>query len=138
MRNHYKTRVWALRPRRIDDIVYADTLFSNIPLIRGFKCFQLFVYKYSKLERIEPMIRDENNPKAYDDVIRSVDAPNITVTDNVAFLTGLRWTSISHRHFIETGITFPHHQHKNYAEGIGGCFKLAVIKLFHNTPYVPL
>ena len=35
MRNHYKIRVWALRPRRIDDVMYSDTFFSNITSIRG-------------------------------------------------------------------------------------------------------
>ena len=54
-RNHYKTRVWALRPRRIDDIMYSDTFFSNIISIRGYVCFQLFAYKYSTFERIELM-----------------------------------------------------------------------------------
>ena len=137
-RNHYKTKVWALRPRRIDDVMYSDTFFSNITSIRGFKCFQLFTYKYSKFERIELMKRKANAPEAYEDVIRSVGAPNKTVTDNAVVLTGLRWTRINCIYCIETDLTIPHHQHQNYAEGISGCFKLAVIKLFHNTPHAPL
>ena len=60
------------------------------------------------------------------------------VTDNATVLTGLKWTNINRKYCIETGLTIPHHQRQNYAEGIGGCFKLAVIKLFHNTPHAPL
>ena len=55
MRNHYKTRVCAFRPRRIDDVMYSDTFFSNITSIRGYTFFQLFAYKYSKFKRIELM-----------------------------------------------------------------------------------
>ena len=138
MRDHYKTRTWPLRPRRIDDVMYSDTFFSNIKSVRGYKCFQLFAYKYSKFERVHLMKREANAPEAYEDVIRSVGAPNKTVTDNATVLTGHRWTTINRKYCIETGLTIPHHQHQNYAEGIGGCFKLAVIKLFHNTPRAPL
>ena len=84
------------------------------------------------------MKREANNPEVYKDVIRSVGAPNKTVTDNTVALTGLRRTSINCKYCIETGLTTPHHQRQNYAEGIGRRFKLAVIKLFHNTPRVPL
>ena len=87
MRNHYKTRVWALRPRIIDDGMYSDTFFSNITSIRGYNFFQLFAYKYSKFERIELMKRKVNAPESYDDVIRLVGAPNKTVADNAAILT---------------------------------------------------
>ena len=65
MRNHYKTRVWVLRPRRIDDVMYSDIFFSNITSIRGYKCFQIFAYKYSKFEWIELMKREANAPEAY-------------------------------------------------------------------------
>ena len=61
-RNHYKTRVWAFRLCRIDDDVHSYTFFSNITSIRGFKCFQLFAYNYSKFERIELMRSEANTP----------------------------------------------------------------------------
>ena len=54
------------------------------------------------------------------------------------YLAGLRWISTNRRYYIEIGLTVPHHQHQNYAEGIGSCFKLTVIKLFHNTPHTLL
>ena len=30
MRDHYKTRVWALRPHRINEVMYSDTFFASI------------------------------------------------------------------------------------------------------------
>ena len=138
MKNHNKTRVWALRPCIIDDDMYSDTFVSNITSIRGFKCFQTFACKYSTVERIELIRREANVPEAYEDMIRSVGAPNKTVTDNTVALTGLRWASIYRRYCVENSLTIHHHHHQNYAEDIGGYFKLAVIKLFHNTTHVPL
>ena len=84
------------------------------------------------------MKQEENTPEAYEYAIISVGVPNKTVTDNDDVLTVLRWTSINRRYCIETGLTIPHRQHQNNAEGTGGYFKLSVIKLFHNTPHAPL
>ena len=138
MRDHYKTRVWALRPKRINDTLYSDTFFSSIPSIRGFKCFQLFAYKASAYVVIHLMRRKSQAPETYEDVIRHHGAPNRTVTDNAKELIGHKWTSINRKYCIESGFTVPHHQHQNYAEGQGGNFKLRLIKLFHHTPHAPI
>jgi hypothetical protein len=118
MRDHCNTRIWDFRPKRIDDIMYSDTLFSSIVSNRGFKCFQMFAYKNSKFERIELMRREANAPEKYEDFIRSIGAPNETVTDNDKVLTGHRWTTINRHYCIEKGLTVPHYQHQNYSEGI--------------------
>ena len=138
LRDHYKTRVWALRPRRINDVCYSDTFFAAVLSIRGFKCFQLFAFKKSKLNVFKLMKREANAPEAYEDVIREFGAPNKTVTDNAQVLTGTKWTSINRRYCIESGYTVPHHQHQNFSEGEGGNFKFAILKLMHNTPHAPL
>jgi hypothetical protein len=75
LRDHYKTRVWALRPRRINDVCYSDTFFAAVLSIRGFKCFQLFAFKKSKLNVFKLMKREANAPEAYEDVIREFGAP---------------------------------------------------------------
>ena len=124
MRDHYKTRVWALRPHRIDDVMYSNTFFSSVCFIRGFKCFQLFAFKVSKFERLTLMRREAQAPEIYEDYIRTVGAPNKTVTDNAKVLTGNRWTYINHKYCIETDLMVPHHQHQNYSEGVGGYIKL--------------
>ena len=40
--------------------------------VRGYKCFQIFAYKYSTFERIELMRREANAPDEYGDVIRYI------------------------------------------------------------------
>ena len=83
------------------------------------------------------MRREAQAPEIYEDYIRTVGAPNKTVTDNAKVLTGNRWTSINRKYCIETGLTVPHHHHQNYSEGIGDNIKFAVLKLLHHTPHVP-
>ena len=87
MRDHYKTRVWALRPRRINDICYSDTFFSAIASVRGYRCFQLFAFKRSNYDVLCLMKREADAPSAYEDMIRNIGAPNKTVTDNAKVLT---------------------------------------------------
>ena len=36
IRDYYKTRVWCLRLRRIDDVCYSDTFFSSITSVRNY------------------------------------------------------------------------------------------------------
>ena len=138
MRDHYKTRVWALRPRRLNDTMYSDTFFSSVKSVRGFKCFQMFALKLSKVEFIKLMKKESNAPEMYQDIIRTHKGPNKLVTDNAQTMTGIKWTGINRSYCIESGVIVPHHQHQNYAELKGGNFKLATIKLFHETPWAPL
>ena len=62
MRDHYKTRAWALRPCRINDVCYSDTFFSTICSVRGYKCFQLFAFKRSKFDVVKLMRREAMAP----------------------------------------------------------------------------
>jgi outer membrane lipopolysaccharide assembly protein LptE/RlpB len=39
MRDYYKTRVWALKPNRLNDVLYSDKFFSSVASIRSYKCF---------------------------------------------------------------------------------------------------
>ena len=138
LRDYYKTRVWCLRPRRIDDVMYSDTFFSSVISVRNFSCFQLFAFKASKFTKSMLMSRESQAPEKYEDIIRHYGAPNKTVTDNARVCTGKRWTKINRKYCIETGLSVPHHQNQNYAEGEGGNMKFRILKLFHNTPHAPL
>ena len=71
-----------MKPRRIDDVLHSDTFFSSVPSIRGFECFQLFALKKTKLTTIRLMRKESQAPETYEDVIRSIGAPNRTVIDN--------------------------------------------------------
>ena len=74
MQDHYKTRVWALRPHRINDVMYSDTFFASIKSIRGFKCFQMFAFKNSKFDRLTLVHKEASAPEAYEECIRAVGA----------------------------------------------------------------
>ena len=82
MRDHYKTRVWALRSHRINDVMYSNTFFASIKLIRGFKCFQMFTFENYKLDTLALMHKEASAPEAYEDFIRAVGAPNKAFTLN--------------------------------------------------------
>ena len=138
LRNYYKTRVWSLRPHRINDVCFSDTFFSSFISIRGYKSFQLFAFKKSKFIKIKLMKREAEAPEQYEDIIRTYGAPNKCVTDNAKVCTGKRWTAINRKFCIETGLSVPHHQHQNYAEGEGGNLKLRLLKLMHHTPHAPI
>ena len=133
MRDYYKTRIWALKSKRIHDNLYSDTFYSSLPSVRGYTCFQLFAFKKTKLVKIILMRREPQVSEAYEDVIRSIGTPIKTITDISRAQTDSKWTNINRRCCIETGVTIPHHQHQNYSENEGGNFKFKVLKLLHNT-----
>ena len=63
MHDNYKTRSWALRPKRIDDVMYSDTFFASVYSIRCYKCIQIFAYKHSRFGKISPMRREADTTK---------------------------------------------------------------------------
>ena len=139
MRDYYKTRVWALRPKRINDTCYTDTFHSSLHSIRGYKYIQMFAFKSSGLDEARIMKRESEAANMYEDVIRHIGAPNRMVSDNARTLNkSAKFTSINRRFCIETGFTVPHHQSSNLAENSGGNLKVAVRKLFLHTPHAPL
>ena len=80
------------------------------------------------------MNREANAPETYEDVIRTLDTPNKTVSHNTMVLTSKKWTTINRKYCIATGLTVTYHQYQNYAEYMGGSFKFSTIKLVHDTP----
>ena len=138
MRDHYKTRSLATRPRRLSDRMYSDTFFSSVPSIRGFKCFQMFAFKQSKFDKIHLMRKESQNHEKYLDVIRHIGAPDFVVTDNAKSMTGSKWSNTNRYYCIGQGTSEPHHQNQNYSEGRGGNAKTKLIKLFHETPHAPI
>ena len=136
--DYYKTRVWYLRARRIDDVMYSDKFSISVFSIRIFSYFQLFAFKVSKFTKSQLMSRESQDPEKYVDIIRHYGAPNKTVTENVVVCTGKRWTRTNRKFCIENGLSTPHHRHRKFAGGEDGNMKFRLLKLYHNTPYAPL
>ena len=55
LENCYKTKVHALMPHKIHDVMYSDASVSAFTSIRGYKCFQLFTFESTKVTKSEPM-----------------------------------------------------------------------------------
>ena len=55
LENCYKTKVHALMPHKIHDVMYSDASVSAFTSIRGYKCFQLFTFEATKVTKLEPM-----------------------------------------------------------------------------------
>ena len=90
VRDSYKTRVWALTPHRINDVMYSETLFASVKSIKGCKCFQMFTFKNSKFYRLAPMYNESSAPGAYEYCSIAVVVRTKTVTDNDRVLTGTK------------------------------------------------
>ena len=119
MKDHYNVRVWSLRPRHIDDVMYSDIFFSSICSIRGYKCSKFLPLNGLNMKRLLLCVGSQD-PDAYEDEIRYVGAPKKIVTNNAQVLTDSRWTSINRRYCISTGLTVYLYQHQNYCEMTGG------------------
>ena len=63
MRDHYKKIVWALRPHRINDVMYSETWFASVKSIRGYTCFQMFAFKNFKFDRLALMRKELSDPE---------------------------------------------------------------------------
>lgn len=83
------------------------------------------------------MRRKGRDSAAYKDTIKSIGAPNKTVTDNAQVLTGTKCISINYKYFIETSLTIPHRQHQYHSEDVCGNIKFAILILSHNVPHAP-
>ena len=53
MRDHYKTRVWDLHPKHINDTYYSDTYFSGTKSIRGFRYFRCLHSKKHPMSKFD-------------------------------------------------------------------------------------
>ena len=137
MRDHRLTRLYPLRPHRINDICYTDTFFSTMTSVRGYTMFQLFCLKGSKVDHLYLMKKKSQASDAFDDYVRQVGAPNYMINDHASELIGDDWLRVARKAMIDTFITEPHHQNSNLAERRGGALKDALQLLFFNTPWAP-
>ena len=76
LRDYHKTRVYSLRPKRINDVMYTDTFFLSVISIHGYSIFQLFCYKNSKYNVLKLLKQESMVPVAYEDCIIEHGAPN--------------------------------------------------------------
>jgi hypothetical protein len=87
-RQHRKTRIQALHPRRITGRTDSDTFFSSVETVRKFMSVQIFFCVLTKFLYVKGMRRESHSHSAYQDFVRDVGAPNMLLTDNSQTQTG--------------------------------------------------
>ena len=97
-----------------------------------------FSLQTAKLDKIFLMRRKSQSADTYWDFIRMVGAPNKCITDNAKEFKCQDWMRVNRLHCITVGYSEVKHQNHNLAERRGGDLKMAVLKLFNNTPTAPL
>lgn len=137
MRDYAKSRTNALRPYRINDILFTDTFYSTIRSIRGNTCFQVFALKKCMYSVATPMKSERFVYGAYEDFITNVGAANAVVSDNAQVYKSEKWKDINRRVVTQVRFTVPYSQSSNFVELIGGKYKYGLVKLYHYTPQAP-
>jgi hypothetical protein len=115
-RQHCKTRIQALHPRRITGRTDLDTFFSSVESVRKFMSVQIFFCVLTKFLYVKGMRRKSHSYGAYQDFVQDVGAPNMLLTDNSQTQTGKKWTKTSQENITKQVQSAPHDQNQNQAE----------------------
>ena len=115
-RQHRKSRLHALHPRRVTGRTDSDTFFASVKLIRNFAHIQIFLSAISKFLYVKEMRKESHSHGAYQDFIRDVGASNVLLTDNSQTQSGVKWTRASRENVTKQIHTVPHNQNQNQAE----------------------
>ena len=115
-RQHRKSRVLPLHPRRVPGRTDSDTYFSTVKSVRGYTCVQVFVSLVSQYLYAVCMRREQHSHGAYQDFVRYVGVPNTLLTDNAQTQVGEKWRKTSRQYATKQIATAPHNQNQNCAE----------------------
>ena len=115
-RQHRKKRLHMLHPRRLPGRTDADTVFSTVKSIRGYKCVQFFCHVPSDFLFVRCLQRESQSHGAYQDYIREVGASDTICTDNSKTQTGLKWEATSREVMTKQRTFVPHNQNQNKVE----------------------
>ena len=72
MRDHRVTRLYPLRPHRINDTCYSVTFSCSITSIRGYSSFQLLSLAACKIDYVYLMRQKSQAPEKFQDFVRNV------------------------------------------------------------------
>jgi hypothetical protein len=94
-RQHRKTRIQALHPRRITGRTGSDTFFSSVESVRKYMSVQIFFCVLKKFLYVKGTRRELHSHGMYQEFVRDVGAPNKLLRDNSQTQTGKKWTKTS-------------------------------------------
>jgi hypothetical protein len=112
-RQHCKTRIQGLHPRRIIGRTDLDTFFSLVESVRKFMSVQIFFCVLTKFLYVKGMRRESHSHGAYQDFVWDVGAPNMLLTNNSQTQTGKKWTKTSRENITKQVQSAPNNQNQN-------------------------
>ena len=134
MCDHRASRLPMLHPLWTNDTCFHDVFFSSVTSIQGYTCFLVNVLLHSQVDDIQLKRREPEVCEHFQDFIRQVGAPNISVTDCASSFLGKAWKVIRCKHCIDDHATEPYHQNQNDSERRGGDLKTAILKVLLLSP----
>lgn len=112
----YRTDLLSLRYRRLNGVMYSDTMFSRYKSIIGNTCAQMFTI--GGLVRAGPMATKGGAGYEFDTFVQDVGAPNNVVVDNVQeqVAKGSYFQKVARFHHARVHQTEPYTSKQNRAE----------------------
>lgn len=115
-RRHMKSRLPALRPKRLAEGFQSDTFFASERSMRGNTCAQIFVGESSGYTVILPLKHKGQAHLALQDFIRHTGAPAFIMVDGAPEENKGKWLSICRTYCISQHTSEPGYQNQNKAE----------------------
>ena len=130
---HRQSRPAAMAFRRLRDRVTTDTGFSTVASRDGFKKFQLFAAKRSRLLHYVPLRSKDEAFGALQDFCAQHGCPDSLHSDNAKELKSAASTEFCRKHLILRTFTEPHHSNQNACERSIQTVKAQTYKLIEAT-----
>ena len=112
----YRSPYPALNVFRRHELVYTDTVFSNVSAWGGIKAAQVFAGKMSKYISVHPCKTDADFPRCLEDEIRKRGAMDRLASDRARAEISNKVKDIVRTLFIDTWQSEPHFHHQNFVE----------------------
>jgi len=112
----YRSPYPALNVFRRHELVYTDTVFSNISAWGGIKAAQVFAGKMSRYISVHGCKTDADFPRCLEDEIRKRGAMDKLASDRAKAEISKKVQDIVRTLFIDTWQSEPHFHHQNFVE----------------------
>lgn len=90
------------------DTGYVDTFFSSITSVRGCKCFNLYAFKKSGLDKVYLLRSRSQGTSTLPDMVTECGIPSVIKSDNAPEFKSKQWVAFLRQHCIDQAYTEPH------------------------------
>ena len=110
--DHWASWLPMLRPLLINDTCFQDVFFSSVNSIQSYTCFLVNALLHSQVDDVRLMRRESEVCDHFQDFIRQVSAPKMSVPDCTSSFLGKAWKAILQKYCIDDHATKPYHQNR--------------------------